>query len=129
MGRRANERRADLWRRRLTAWHRSSGTICQFCEQRGLSVASFYYWRRRLGWTAAPPAPQLAKGSGSGPRSLFVPVSVRGSSHTDRFEIELPNRTTLRLPATCKPTLIIQLLDAAGRIQPIQPAAVEDSPC
>jgi hypothetical protein len=36
------------WQRRLRAFQRFSGTVAQFCFQQGVSVASFYQWRRKL---------------------------------------------------------------------------------
>jgi hypothetical protein len=75
------------WQRRLRAFERFSGTVAQFCFEQGVSVASFYQWRRRLAerpkGTAAAAAtldhqaatqalPPLA------PRPAFVPLKLVG---------------------------------------------------
>lgn len=45
-----------VWRERLRRYHRDGGTVVRFCQQEGVSVASFYAWRRRLGLALLPVA-------------------------------------------------------------------------
>jgi hypothetical protein len=40
--------RADEWRARIAEQGRSGLSIKQFCRERGLSLWSFYTWRKRL---------------------------------------------------------------------------------
>jgi hypothetical protein len=39
----------DGWRKRLERFARSRLPVVEFCLQEGVSVASFYYWRKKLG--------------------------------------------------------------------------------
>ena len=39
---------AVVWRRRVRRFGRSGLTVVQFCEEEGVSTASFYRWRKRL---------------------------------------------------------------------------------
>ena len=59
--------RAVLWKRRIAQWQRSCLAQAAFCQQHGLSVSTFQYWRRRLRDTAVP-----AKC-----RAAFIPVHVK----------------------------------------------------
>ena len=43
------ERKRQRWPRELDRGQRSGESIRAFCQRRGLSEASFYGWRRRLG--------------------------------------------------------------------------------
>ncbi len=40
--------KAVTWRRRVRRFGRSGLTVVRFCEEEGLSTASFYRWRKRL---------------------------------------------------------------------------------
>ncbi|QDU89340.1 hypothetical protein Pla175_27290 [Pirellulimonas nuda] len=62
MARSTGPERAELWRERLTRHSRSEQSTADFCLAEGVSVASFYAWRRKLG-----PAT---------PRSLWVSPSA-----------------------------------------------------
>ncbi len=37
-----------LWRRAIARWGKCDLNVREFCEQEGLSQASFYWWRREL---------------------------------------------------------------------------------
>jgi transposase len=40
--------KAELWRERIAEQESSGVSVRQFCEERGLSLWSFYDWRKRL---------------------------------------------------------------------------------
>ena len=40
--------RAELWRERIATQEGSGVSVKQFCQERGLSLWSFYDWRKRL---------------------------------------------------------------------------------
>jgi hypothetical protein len=40
--------KADQWRERLAEHGRSGLTVKQFCQERGITLWSFYAWRKRL---------------------------------------------------------------------------------
>ena len=49
MARPADPRKSAAWQRRLQRFTASGTTVSKFCDQAGVSVAAFHYWRRRLG--------------------------------------------------------------------------------
>ena len=56
MTRRSDAERAELWRERVARHGRSGQSTAEFCEFEGVSVASFYAWRRKLALTRPRPA-------------------------------------------------------------------------
>jgi hypothetical protein len=48
MARTSDSRKAGAWQTRMGRFARSGLTVARFCEQEGVSTASFYGWRRRL---------------------------------------------------------------------------------
>ncbi len=48
MARSSDSGKAVAWRRRVRRFGRSGMTVARFCEDEGVSTASFYRWRNRL---------------------------------------------------------------------------------
>ena len=48
MARSSDPERAELWRERLARHGRSEQSAADFCAAEGVSVASYYAWRRKL---------------------------------------------------------------------------------
>ena len=48
MGRGPDLERREIWRRRLREFDRGSVTVAGFCQRIGVSVATFYQWRRKM---------------------------------------------------------------------------------
>lgn len=88
----------QIWLERLRRYHRAGGTVVRFCHQEGVSVASFYSWRRRLSKYVAASGSSLP---------VFVPVSVVpvvGDLRIDVGEgvvIHLPLGVEERVLGTC----------------------------
>lgn len=61
------------WTERFEQFHQSPLTIEQFCRSVGCSVATFYYWKRKLQPGNQPKATERPK-----TESAFLPVLVRG---------------------------------------------------
>lgn len=53
MARRLDSEKDAEWRKRLERFTRSGLTVARFCDGERASVASFYYWRKKLGLTAS----------------------------------------------------------------------------
>jgi hypothetical protein len=71
------------WVDRLTRRGESDGSVAQFCEAEGVSVASFYQWQRKLRDVAvSKDAKTLAVGSAGG--SSASRASDSGSGGTNR---------------------------------------------
>lgn len=90
----------QIWRERLRRFQQSRLTIAAFCQAEGVSVASFYHWRRILGRAAGSSATDAAGLSVRQPTALarqtFFPVEVVGAATID---IYLPNGVRLAVPA------------------------------
>ena len=76
MARSVDPERAGLWRERVARHSRSERSTADFCAAEGVSVASFYAWRRKLATprgaksSETPPLgafQQLAREKGTGP--------------------------------------------------------------
>ena len=70
-GRARDERKERLWRRWIGEWQTSGLSARAFCQRRGLTVASFYAWRRVL---------QRRDDE----KAAFVPVQVVADAVADR---------------------------------------------
>jgi hypothetical protein len=97
----------------LQEFDRDTASVAEFCRRAGVSVASFYQWRRRL--SAVVPA------EGSTPRvpataMNFLPVEItppRGSM----VEVLLPNGARVLVPSSEREA-ICAVIEAAASIQP-----------
>lgn len=102
MGRSANAALLLAWERRIARQRRCPLSVAAFCRQEGISVASFYAWRRRLSQA----------GSAEMHSPLFVPVELSPSVSTVGVRIELPGGAVLSLPTDAP----LELVTAAIRV-------------
>jgi hypothetical protein len=94
MARTADRSRAAQWRKRLARFESSSLSVARFCQRERISVASFYYWRKKLA--------EQSPASGSADRShsqasVFQPVTVVASAPA--LAVRLPGGAHLEVPA------------------------------
>jgi hypothetical protein len=85
------------WTERLDRFEESQQTVAEFCKTEGVSGASFYQWRRRLGrapQSKALPVPRRSQASAH-PRPSFQSVIVRDTS--TQVTIRLPQGSLLEL--------------------------------
>ena len=75
-----DSKRAD-WEAHINEWSKSDLTQKAFCQQKGLSLASFGYWRKRL--LSKKPSPNLI------PVTVLAPTTVRVQLHWGA-DIEVP---------------------------------------
>jgi hypothetical protein len=101
----------QAWVERLARFPAAGLTPAQFCAHEGVSLASFYAWKRRLSAAAEPTAtgPALPDPD-SGPRLL----PVRLAAPDRAVELVLPRGVVLRLPPGCDLAFVRALLDALG---------------
>lgn len=66
MGRVANVGKIEEWTKRLTRFEAADITVARFCRREGVSVPSFYAWKKKLR--------QAASSAGASPR--FLPVQI-----------------------------------------------------
>lgn len=54
MSRSTDSRKLAVWRRRLERFSRGDWAVGRFCARERVSVASFYYWRAKVGRAGRP---------------------------------------------------------------------------
>ena len=80
MGERGGSSKRAEWRKRLGEYRGSGLTVAGFCEQEGISTASFYAWRKRLRGTIKAERPGFASvrlTAAGTPMSIRLPGGVR----------------------------------------------------
>ena len=100
----------DAWRARLERFAQSGLAVVRFCAREGVSVASFYYWRKRL---AAPGLRRRAPGRPRSFQAVTVVPAVPGVSiHLPggaRIEVRTEDLETVR-------AVIAEVARAAARL-------------
>ena len=109
MGRKSSAE--SVWRNRLAKYSKSSLSVTEFCRQQGVSVPSFYQWRKRLCGSCSA-APAKPKKSSHAKKASFVPLGV---SPAALVEIEFPSGVRVRVPASNLEALQ-QVITAANAI-------------
>ena len=107
-GRARDEEKERRWRRWIGEWQASGLSARAFGQRRGLTVASFYAWRRALQRRAAE-------------KATFVPVQVLPDAvqtQTSALEVLLPDGRTVRVAPVFDAATLRQLL-----------AVLEGRPC
>ena len=88
MSRSTDTRKLALWRKRLERFSVTPLAVGRFCARERVSVASFYYWRKKVG--------KLGRPSGGRPRTdrpgVFQPVRVVRSAPAVRIELPCGTR-------------------------------------
>lgn len=111
--------RAAVWRERLRRYEDSEQTVAEFCHAEGVSVASFYQWRRRFAQPSkrSPVSQSSSRRSTTTPSPAFQQVVLSGGAVV---AIELPSGVRVEVPAQQVPlvrAVMAELLAAeAGRL-------------
>jgi hypothetical protein len=87
---------SDRWAERLARYPHAGQTITDFCADEGVSVSSFYAWKRKL----TPPSSS----------QTLVPITLTPTLATANLELLLPSGLCLRLPTDYPPTQLAVLL-------------------
>ena len=95
------------WSQRLARFSLSGLTPAQFCAEEGVSLPSFYSWKRRL---AAQAANSAAPEPDAPPGPRLLPVRWPSSA----VELVLPSGAILRLAPGCDLDFVRSLLQALG---------------
>jgi transposase len=99
----------QTWVERLARFSASGLGPAQFCTQEGVSLPSFYAWKRRLATAAldavAPP------GGEAGPRLLPVRLPALAA-----LELVLPGGAVLRIPPGADLAWVRSLVEALGGV-------------
>jgi transposase len=99
----------QLWVERLARFPASGLSPAAFCAAEGVSLPSFYSWKRRLAAEALGPTAGLAEAD-PGPRLLPVRLPPPGAA----VELVLPTGAVLRIPPGCDLAFLRCLLAALG---------------
>jgi len=133
--------REQVWRE-LIEWQPWSGlTVAECCEEAGVSVASFYRWKKLLTEPHGPRRPRSTrrkKVQASDPEkraSQFVPIALRdsstsqrppqsiasnhgiASSHGNSMRLELPNGVVIHVACDLDGQRLGDVIIAAGQIR------------
>lgn len=92
-----SDSRRLLWARRMGRYRASSLTVNEFCRREGVSVPSFYLWRKKLASAPAEPG--------------FIPVSLPQRGVTP-ITLKLPGGAQIEIDATIDPVTLRRLLAA-----------------
>jgi hypothetical protein len=103
-GRARDERKERQWRRWIGEWQASGLSARTFCERRGLTVASFYAWRRVFQWRDAE-------------KAAFVPVQLVADAvltQSSAVEVVLSDGRTVQVAPGFDAATLRQLLAVLG---------------
>jgi hypothetical protein len=106
---RSREATRQTWAERLARFASAGLTTAQFCAAEGVSVASFYLWKRRLAAADLPASSELS-GPQAGPRLL----PVRLTDPAPAVELVLPTGAVLRIGAGADEATLTALLRLLG---------------
>lgn len=91
------------WAECLERFCQSGQTVAQFCAAEGVSVPSFYVWKRTL--AAAAPSPDPVTPS-------LVPIRLTHASAGPPIEVVFASGTVLRFPVDARPEVIAAIVHA-----------------
>ena len=100
----------QAWVERRARFAHAGLSPAQFCACEGVSLPSFYAWKRRLAPEAFDPAAAVPPAGDPGPRLL----PVRLPAATAPLELVLPSGAVLRIPPGCDLTWVRSLAEALG---------------
>ena len=107
MPRRPDPELRQWWRELLDSFDSQAEdwTVSGFCEQHGVSTASFYTWRRRLAGDLQPQADCREV-------SAFIPVQLapQRPARQRTVQVHLPGGARLELPAEER-ALLLEVID------------------
>jgi transposase len=109
-GRRPDLALQDLWRQRLQRFECSGLSAVAFCTKEGVSVPSFYAWRRRLRPHTADRVAHDARPIADVARL----VPIRLLSAASAVELVLPGGAVLRLTPGCDLDFVRSLVATLG---------------
>lgn len=100
------------WVERLARFSDSGLNSAQFCSREGISLPSFYAWKRRLATEALDPASATAPAGDAGPRLLPVRLPAPAAAP----ELVLPGGAVLRIPPGADLAWVRSLVEALGGV-------------
>ena len=123
--------RREWWRRQFARQQASNLTVGEFCRQLGVSVPTFYYWKKR----ASEAAPNVPARNSAQHRSRtttettdanvpsFMPVTILDPGAGTQLEIALANTCIVRLKGAVDASLLQAAIAAAGQLDDLHRGA------
>jgi hypothetical protein len=101
MARQQQTERETYWQDLIDRQRASQQSIAEFCQDEGVSTASFYVWRRRLQSCCRPVPSQR-------PRPALVPVRIvpEPSLAREAVIVEWPGGIVLRIATGCDEAIL-----------------------
>ncbi len=97
MARSSDSDKAVAWRRRVRRFERSGLTVARFCQQEGISKASFYRWRNKL---AERRPPTRRRDQTPAFQAVHVATCIPTETRADApLSIQLPGGVRVDVPA------------------------------
>jgi hypothetical protein len=119
-----HQSRVDWWRKQFHRHQKANLSVAEFCRQVGVSIATCYYWKRRVHEaTLGTDSSRVTLGQRSHDPSTsadsavpnFVPVAVIDPGAGTVLEIELTNACVVRLRGAIDSPLLQAAIAAAGQ--------------
>lgn len=117
MARSSDPAKAAQWRQRLERFDLSNVSVARFCRREGVSVASFYHWRKKLVVKTRPPATPRRIAP---PACAFKPLSITATTTSPTIAVHLPGGARVEVPAGDLRTVrvVIRELVRSGQTSP-----------
>jgi hypothetical protein len=115
----SHQSRVDWWRAQFQRQRKANLSVAEFCRQLGVSVTTFYYWKKRVDEAppdARGPVPVVRAPRQATTAANFVPLSIIEPSAGAELDIELSNSCVLRLKGIIDPSLLQAAITAAGQL-------------
>jgi hypothetical protein len=125
------EQRREWWRRQFSRQQTSNLTVAEFCRQLGVSVPTFYYWKKRVA-AAAPDVPvrnsaqhrsRTVNDTTDAMVPSFMPVTILDLGAGTQLEIALANTCVVRLKGAVDASLLQAAIVAAGQLKDLHRGA------
>jgi hypothetical protein len=111
--------RREWWRRQLSRQQSENVSVTDFCRQLGVSITTFYYWKKRVPVVSSSLPSRVVAERPSRPLAAaasFVPVSLVDRHAGSHLEIELANASVVRLNGAVDASLLQAAIAAAGQV-------------
>lgn len=115
----SRQERREWWRRQLCRQQSENVSVTDFCRQLGVSITTFYYWKKRVHVVSSSLPAQVVAERPSHPLAVaasFVPVSIGDRRASTHLEIELANACFVRLEGVIDSSLLQAAIVAAGQL-------------
>jgi hypothetical protein len=115
----SHQSRVDWWRAQFQRQRKANLSVTEFCRQLGVSVTTFYYWKKRVDEAppdARGPVPVVRARRQATTAANFVSLSIIEPGAGAELDIELTNSCVLRLKGIIDPSLLQAAITAAGQL-------------